>query len=88
MCNRKNQINGVTLQQINAIRQKIEWRLFLGNFGPNWLEVAGFGEAPQQAIFDKIPVREIIKNTQVCIHSPCLQVSGKAKNNIFGGSFE
>lgn len=32
------------------------------DFGPSWPEVAGFGEAPQQAIFCDLTVGQITKN--------------------------
>jgi len=42
------------------------------NFGPTWPEVAGFGEAPQQAVFCILTVRQNAKNPQVYIYLNCL----------------
>lgn len=33
------------------------------DFGPNWPEVAGFGEPPQQVIFYDLTAGKIIKNS-------------------------
>ena len=69
------------------------------NFGPSWPEVestvidganhiAGFGEAPQQAVFRILAAGQNLKNMQVWPHLPCLPFSGifkmvRSKNNLF-----
>lgn len=60
------------------------------DFGPSWPEVvsavfdgayhrAGFGEAPQQAVFRILAAGQNLKKTQVWPHLPCLPFSGKPK---------
>lgn len=44
------------------------------DFGPSWLEVAGFGAARPNKQFSRVDRREILKNVQVSIHLPCLQI--------------
>jgi len=46
------------------------------DFGPSWPEVAGFGEAPQQAIFCGLTAGQITKNVQLWPQLPCLPFSG------------